>query len=70
VRHPVEIFDTDILRLMSSAVDAAVQTVRLTGEEPGGPVRVAMARRVIEAASSGDQTRLSLTEAALDGPWT
>jgi hypothetical protein len=68
VSHPVEFFDTDGLRLMSSALDAAVQTFRLTGEEPGGPVRLGMARRIIEAAASGDLTRLSLTEAALEGP--
>ena len=70
VRHPVEFFDTDILRLMASAVDAAVQTIRLTGEEPDGTVRISIARRVIEAASLGDRTRMALTEAALDGPWT
>ena len=69
MRHPIEFFDTEILALMASALDAAEQTARLVGDCPASSVRMAMARRVIRAASSGEHSRLALTEAALDGPW-
>lgn len=66
--HPLEIFDTQTLRLMSGAIEAAVQTMRLTGVETDDTGRLAMARRVMTAAAQGDGTALTLTEAALSAP--
>jgi hypothetical protein len=66
--HPLEIFDTRALRLMAGAIDAAVQTMRLTGAETDDTGRLAMARRVMAAASEGDVSALTLTEAALSMP--
>ena len=63
--HPTEIFDTEYLRLMSRALDAAVNTLRL-GTEPDEGLRLFMAQRLIAAAAAGERTILSLTEAALD----
>jgi predicted transcriptional regulator len=65
MRHPLEIFDTDALRLMASAIEAAVQTMRLTGAEPDNTGRLAMARSVIAAAGRGENTILALTESIL-----
>jgi hypothetical protein len=64
--HPTEIFDTEYLRLMSRALDAAVNTLRLGGTEPDEGLRLSMAQRLIAAAAAGERTILSLTEAALD----
>lgn len=64
--HPTEIFDTENLRLMSRALDAAVNTLRLGGTEPDDALRLSMAQRLIAAAAAGERTILSLTEAALD----
>jgi len=69
VRHPVEIFDSELLRLMSEALRAAIATVRLTGTDTSTGVQLAMARRIIAEAAGGGCSRLSLTEAALDGSW-
>ncbi len=66
--HPLEIFDTQALRLMAGAIDAAVQTMRLTGVETDGSGRLAMARRIMAAASEGEASALTLTEAALNRP--
>ncbi len=65
MRPPREIFDTEGLQLMTSAVEAATQTMRLTGLETDEAGRLAMARRVVAAACGGDHTALALTEAAL-----
>ena len=69
MRHPVEIFDNELLRLMGEALKAALATVRLTGTDPSTGAHLAMARRIIDQASRGGCTRLVLTEAALDGAW-
>ena len=69
MRHPVEIFDNQLLRLMSEALRAAMATVRLTGTEASPVAQLAMAHRIIDVAARGDCTRLSLTEAALNGAW-
>lgn len=50
---------------MASAIEAAVQTMRLTGAETDGADRLAMARGVMAAASRGDCSALALTEATL-----
>ena len=69
MRHPVEVFDNDQLRLMSQSFNAAIETVRLTGTEPTYKIQLEMAKRLMREASQGIPTRLSLTEAALDGTW-
>jgi len=69
MRHPLEIFDTADLRLMSEALQSAIATARLSGREPSAQVETEMARRLIRAAKDGRDTKLSLTEAALDGGW-
>jgi hypothetical protein len=69
MRHPVECFDSEILSTMAASLEAAIQTLRLAGREPGPRRQLAMARRIILGASLGAGTRLSLTEAALDGAW-
>lgn len=69
MRHPVEIFDTERLRLMAEALQAALATVRLTGADPAPELQAAMARRLIHEAQAGGNTRLLLTEAALTGEW-
>ena len=69
MRHPVEIFDSDGLHLMGEALQAAIATVRLTGNEPSPEAQTGMARRLIGAAGDGHVTRLSLTEAAPTGSW-
>ena len=63
--HPTEFFDTESLRLMSQALQAAANTVRLTGAEPDKGLELSMARRLIAAAATGERTLLSLTQAAL-----
>jgi hypothetical protein len=65
VIHPTEIFDTENLRLMSGALDAAVNTLRLGGAEPDESVRLSMARRLIAAAAAGEKGQLTLAGAAL-----
>lgn len=67
MRHPVEIFDTDRLRLMAEALQAAIATVRLSGADPSPESQTDMARRLIHEARAGGDTRLTLTEAALAG---
>ena len=69
MRHPVEIFDNELLRLMSEALRAAMATVRLTGTEATPAAQLAMARRIIVEAARGGCTRLSLAESALNGAW-
>ena len=69
MRHPVEIFDNELLRLMSEALRAAMATVRLTGTDASTAAQLAMAQCIIEEAARGGCTRLSLTEAALNGGW-
>ena len=68
--YPVEFFDTPALGKMATALDAAVNTLRLTGREPDGMIRWEMARRVLSAASEGASTPLALTEGALNGCWS
>ena len=63
--HPTEIFDTERLRLMSDALEAAVNTVRLGGTEPDDKLRLLMAQRLMVAAAAGESARLTLTGAAL-----
>ena len=63
--HPTEIFDSENLRLMSRALAAAVNTLRLGGTEPNDGLRLAMAQRIIAASAAGERTILPLTEAAL-----
>ncbi len=70
MRHPIEVFDTELLRLMTDCLQAAVATVRLSGGEPGTGTQVGMARRLIQEAARGSRSRLLLTEAALDGVWS
>ena len=70
MRHPVEFFDTPALGKMATALDAAVNTLRLTGREPDDMIRWEMARRILSAASEGASTPLALTEAAFDGCWS
>jgi hypothetical protein len=65
VIHPTEIFDTDSLRLMSQALEAAVNTMRLGGVEPDNSLRLSMAQRLMAAGAAGECTFLSLTTAAL-----
>lgn len=64
--HPTEIFDTENLRLMSRALAAAENTLRLGGIEPDDGLRLSMAQRLIAASAAGERTILPLTEAALD----
>lgn len=70
MRHPVEIFDTELLSLMADALGAAVNTVRLSGSDLPDAVKFSMARRIIAEAGGGRASRLSLTEAALAGEWS
>jgi hypothetical protein len=63
VVHPTDIFDTEKLRLMSGALDAAAST-RLIGAEPDESVRLSMAQRLIAAAAAGER-QLTLAGAAL-----
>ena len=63
MRH--EYFDTERIGLMAGALEAAVQTLRLTGVEADDALRWAMARRILAAASEGDHTSLLLAQAAL-----
>ena len=67
--HPVEAFDNDTLRLLSSALDAAVSTIRLTGVEVDDGLKFSMARGVVAAAAEGDEPRLNLISAALMSVW-
>jgi hypothetical protein len=69
MRHPIECFDSDLLKTMAASLEAALQTLRLTGREPRAEMRMVMARRIIEGACFGTSTRLGLAETALDGPW-
>jgi hypothetical protein len=61
--HPTEVFDVENRQLMSRALAAAVNTLRLGGTEPGDNLRLSMAQRIIAASA---RTILSFTEAALD----
>jgi hypothetical protein len=70
VRHPVEIFDNELLALMTESLSAAVITVRLSGLELPDAAKFSMARRIIAEAGGGSASRLSLTEAALAGEWS
>jgi hypothetical protein len=70
MRHPVEMFDTELLRLMTEALEASTATLRLGGGEPSSELRIRMARRVAAEAAQGTHTRLSLAEAALSEAWT
>ena len=63
--HPTEIFDTERLRLMSGVLKAAVKTVRLGGIEPDDSLRLLMAQRLMTAAATGEDGRLTLVGAAL-----
>jgi hypothetical protein len=63
--HPAEIFDSENLRLVSRALAAAVNTLRLGGTEPNDDLQLAMAQRIIGASAAGERTILPLTEAAL-----
>ena len=63
--HPTEIFDTERLRVMSGALDAAVNTVRLGGIEPDDSLRLLMAQRLMTAAATGEDGRLTLVGVAL-----
>lgn len=63
--HPTEIFDTERLRLMSGALEAALKTVRLAGIEPDDSLRLLMAQRLMTAAATGEDGRLTLVGAAL-----
>ena len=65
--HPTEIFDTERLRLMSRALEAAVNTARLGGIEPDDSLRLSMAQRLMAAATAGENARLTLIGAALAG---
>ena len=65
VIHPTEIFDTERLRLMSGALDAAVKTVRLGGIEPDGNYKLLMAQRLMAAAAAGENVQMTLVGAAL-----
>jgi hypothetical protein len=67
--HPIEIFDNELLKTMATSLEAALQTLRLTGREPQADMRIVLARRIIEGASFGTLTPLSLAETALEGPW-
>jgi hypothetical protein len=64
--HPTEVFDVENRQLMSRALAAAVNTLRLGGTEPGDNLRLSMAQRIIAASAAGERTILSFTEAALD----
>lgn len=64
--HPTEVLNSEHLRLMSRALSAAVNTLRLGGTEPNNGLPLAMAQRIIAASAAGERTILSLTEAALD----
>ena len=64
VIHPTEIFDTERLRLMSEALDAAVKTVRLGGSEPDSH-KLLMAQRLMAAAAAGESSKITLVGAAL-----
>jgi hypothetical protein len=70
VRHPIEIFDTDLFRLMTQSFQAAITTVRLSGHDPDSAIQAARARRLIGEAAKGSRSPLLLTEAALDGSWS
>ena len=63
--HPTEIFDTERLRLMSGALEAAVNTVRLGGIEPDDGLRLSMAQRLMAAGAAGENAKLTLIGAAL-----
>ena len=63
--YPTEIFDTERLRLMSGALEAALKTVRLGGIEPDDSLRLLMAQRLMTAAATGEDGRLTLVGAAL-----
>ena len=63
--HPTEIFDTERLRLMSGALEAAVNTARLGGTEPDDGMRLSMAKRLMAAAAAGENAKLTLIGAAL-----
>jgi len=65
VIHPTETFDTERLRLMSAALEAAVNTVRLGGIEPDASLRLSMAQRLMGAAAAGESAKLTLIGAAL-----
>jgi len=54
---------------MSEALRAAMATVRLTGTDASTAAQLAMAQRIIDVAARGGCTRLSFTEAALNGAW-
>jgi hypothetical protein len=54
---------------MATSLRAAIQTVRLTGDEPNADAQFGMARRLMIAAANWEATRLALTETALDGTW-
>ena len=70
MRHPIEIFDTELLQLMTQSFQAAIATVRLSGQDPDSAIQVAMARRLIREAADGSRSQLLLVEAALDGIWS
>jgi len=65
VIHPTEIFDTERLRLMSEALDAAVKTVRLGGSESDDSNKLLMAQRLMAAAAAGESSKITLVGAAL-----
>jgi hypothetical protein len=62
----VEVFDSELLELMSAALSAGIATVRLVGMDASQDARSSMARRIVLEVASGETTRLSLAEAALD----
>ena len=61
---PFDAFDSDLLRLMTTALDTAV--ARYISDPIDDSVRTSMARRVIFAAGHGDRDLDILTRAALD----
>lgn len=65
----IECFDMDGLAVMRLALDAAVATVLLAGDEPGEEIKLEMARRILNAMKGTEVSKLELMEAALDGRW-
>ena len=59
------VFDDADTRVMGEAFDAACEEVRDTGQPP--LVREVMAKRIIDAARSGERDVNRLREAALSG---
>ena len=53
--------------VMASALEVAVNTLRLRGEVPNDETRFELARRIIAASAKGTATALLLAEAALGG---